>query len=339
MPRFLSRFVYFGYYLRETDWKELGRYLSYLRENGGHSRLRLLLDAMYCTFRYNIAIIDYFAFRFYELDRAGREKYAGTGFMYEFHRKMNPLDKRAVLHDKLRFLEAYAPFIRHAHCTVEDVENNSERFQAVLASTNERMVLKDAFGQCGWGVDVVDASMERDALLKRMRERGYNLVEAYVQQHPRLAELSPSGLNTVRMVTVLDENDQVHILGAILRMSVNSFVDNIAMGNIASPIDLETGVLQSEGVYKDITKPPVAQHPVTGTQIVGFQIPHWNAVLEMIDRAALHDRSNRSIGWDVAITENGPSLIEGNHNWCKFLWQLPYQRGLKHRILKFYQPA
>ncbi|MDP1166121.1 sugar-transfer associated ATP-grasp domain-containing protein, partial [Klebsiella pneumoniae] len=77
---------------------------------------------------------------------------------------------------------------------------------------------------------------------------------------------------------------------AILRMSVNSFVDNIAMGNIAAPIDLETGRLMSEGVYKDITKPPVATHPVTGKQIVGFQVPHWQAVLEMTKRAALHDR-------------------------------------------------
>lgn len=338
MPRFLRRYIYFCYYLRETDWKELRHYLSYLHENGGHSRLRLLLDAFYSTFRYNIAIIDYFNFRFFDLDTTGRETYAGTGFMYEFHREMNPPDKRAILHDKLRFLDAYAPFIRHAHCTIDDVERNSDRFQAVLASSGDCIVLKDALGQCGWGVDVVDASMAQDALLKLMRERGYNLVEAYVQQHPRLAELSPSGLNTVRMVTIIDQNDKVHILGAILRMSVNSFVDNIAMGNIAAPIDPATGKLQSEGVYKDFTKSSVAQHPVTDTQIVGFKIPHWDAVLEMIEQAALHDRSNRSIGWDVAITENGPSLIEGNHNWCKFLWQLPYQKGLKHRILEFYRP-
>mgnify|MGYP005842986211 CR=1 FL=1 len=339
MPRFFRRFMYFGYYLRETDWKELGRYLSHLRKNGGYSRTRLLVDAVYCTFRYNVGIIDYFNFRFFELDAAGREKYAGTGFMYEFHRNMNPVDKRGVLHDKLQFLDAYAPFIRHAHCVLRDVEENSGRFRKVLASTNERIVLKDAMGQCGWGVDVVDSAMDRESLLKRMRERGYNLVEAYVQQHPSLAEISPSGLNTVRMVTILDDKDQVHILGAILRMSVNSFVDNIAMGNLAAPIDIETGVLQSEAVYKDITKAPVAQHPVTGKQIVGFEVPHWSAVLEMTKKAALHDRSNRSIGWDVAITENGPSLIEGNHNWCKFLWQLPYQKGLKHRILEFYRPS
>src|SRR6056297_1535243 len=336
MPRIFRRFIYFGYYLRETDWKVLSNYLSHLHQYGGYSRSRLLSDAVYSSFRYNIGLIDFFEFRFFELDASERERWAGTGFMYEFHRKMNPVDQRDVLHDKLRFLQAYAPFIRHPHCVVRDVEEDSSSFQELLAASPDKIVLKDAMGKCGWGVDVVDATMDRKALLKHMQQRGYNLVEGYVQQHPELAEMSPSGLNTVRMVTLVDKNNEVHILGAILRMSINSFVDNIAMGNIAAPIDVETGKLLSEGVYKDITKPPESEHPVTGKQIIGFQVPHWQEVVSMTRKAALHDLSNRSIGWDVAITESGPSLIEGNHNWCKFLWQLPYQRGLKHRILEFY---
>jgi hypothetical protein len=258
--------------------------------------------------------------------------------MYEFHRQMNPPGEREVLHDKLQFLEAYAPFIRHPHCLLRDVEEDSPAFRQLLADSPTRIVLKDARGQCGWGVDVVDSTMDRAALLQHMHERGYNLVEGYVQQHHALAEMSPSGLNTVRMVTIVDEEGKVHVLGAILRMSINSFVDNIAMGNIAAPIDLNTGRLCSEGVYKDITKPPVAAHPVTGMQIVGFQVPHWGQVIDMTKKAALHNQGNRSIGWDVAITQEGPSLIEGNHNWCKFLWQLPNQQGLKHRLLEFYEP-
>jgi len=339
MHPLLSRFIYFGYYLKQTDWQELRRYLEFLKQSGGYARTFLMLDAIRSTFRYNIAIEDYFYFRFFEKGHASRQTYAGTGFMYEFHRDMNPVGKRELLHNKLRFLEAYAPFIRHRYCTINDVETESESFRTVLASTQSKLVLKDALGQCGWGVDVVDATMGRGSLVRLMRERGYNLVEQYVEQHPRLAELSPSGLNTVRIVTLLDDNDNVHILGAILRMTVNSFVDNIAMGNIAAPIDLETGKLTSEGVYKDIMKPAASVHPVTGKELIGFQVPFWNEVLEMVEKAALHEQANRSIGWDVAITEEGPSLIEGNHNWCKLLWQLPYREGLKHRILDYYRPG
>jgi hypothetical protein len=45
--------------------------------------------------------------------------------------------------------------------------------------------------------------------------------------------------------------------------------------------------------------------------------------------AALFDKSNRSIGWDIVVTETGPGLIEGNHDWCKLVWQLPVLKGLK----------
>ena len=44
----------------------------------------------------------------------------------------------------------------------------------------------------------------------------------------------------------------------------------------------------------------------------------------------------RSIGWDIVITENGPGFIEGNHDWCKLLWQLPVNTGMKS-VLESYK--
>ena len=52
----------------------------------------------------------------------------------------------------------------------------------------------------------------------------------------------------------------------------------------------------------------------------------------MVREASLLHPENRSIGWDVVITEEGPGLIEGNHDWCKLVWQLPVNRGLKDRL-------
>jgi hypothetical protein len=113
---------------------------------------------------------------------------------------------------------------------------------------------------------------------------------------------------------------------------VNSNVDNMASGNLAAPINVDTGLVSGPAVYSDITKKECYAHPITGVNIVGFQIPFWKEVLNLVSEAAQYDTRNRSIGWDVAITNSGPGLIEGNHNWCKLLWQLPAKCGLKHEI-------
>jgi hypothetical protein len=133
----------------------------------------------------------------------------------------------------------------------------------------------------------------------------------------------------------LSKENEVKFLGARLRITNDSFVDNLAAGNIAAAIDLDTGKVYGSGVYSDITKEDVEKHPITEVSIIGFQIPYWKETIEMVTKAALLHPENRSIGWDVAVTNNGPELLEGNHNWCKLLWQLPVKKGLKKELEKF----
>ena len=52
----------------------------------------------------------------------------------------------------------------------------------------------------------------------------------------------------------------------------------------------------------------------------------------MVKEAALLNKENRSSGWDVAITNKKPELMEGDHNWCKLLWQLPVKIGLRNKL-------
>jgi hypothetical protein len=173
-----------------------------------------------------------------------------------------------------------------------------------------------------------------------MKTEGYDLVEEYIIQHPDFMKLSPTAVNTVRIFTQLDVNDNIEILGCRLRISVNSSVDNMAAGNIAALIDEHTGTITGPAVYSDITKPDEKVHPITQADIVGFQIPFWTETINLVKSAAILHPQNRSIGWDIAMTENGPDLIEGNHDWCKLLWQLPVKKGLKpllERHLSEYQ--
>ena len=333
---FYKRSVYLVYYFKMLDRTKFGKFMRYAVNESGRSRLYLWFDTVNSVYRYNIGLMDYFIFRFFEKSRQERTKWVCTGYKYEYDMIMNPKSTRHLLENKIDFYESYQPFVIHANCQLSDLLEGNSRANAVLNNSSGKIVVKDALGQCGWDVEVLESnSYTKETLISYMQKKGFNLAEEYIIQHPDLSRLSPSGLNTIRIITQLNKHNEVDILGARLRISVNSHVDNLASGNIAAPIDLETGKVTGPGVYSDITKASVTHHPVTGLEITGFQVPMWNQIIELCKKAALHRQENRSVGWDVALTINGPEFIEGNHNWCKILWQLPVNQGLKPMLEKY----
>lgn len=332
---FIRRILYLFYYLKESDWKELERFLRYASESSGKLKINIILDSVLSVVRYNISFKDYYCFRFYDRCRSERSEWAGTGFMYEYQLRMNPKGSRELLENKVQFLKHYKLFIKRKSLHISDFKADMLILNDMLLNPSGRLVLKGSRGQVGAEVEVVNSERYTPLkLLSYMKQKNYDLIEEFVIQHSALDNLSPSGLNTVRIITQLD-NDEIVFLAARLRISVNSPVDNMAAGNIAAPVDLKSGTVTGPGVFSDITKNSVLVHPVTGKEIEGFIIPHWEKVLELAAIAARNASGNKSVGWDIAVTKDGAELIEGNHNWCKLLWQLPVNRGLKGELLRF----
>lgn len=330
--KFIRRLIYLLYYLKELNYKRIRSFNSYASRTSGKSGMRIWLDAVKCVFAYNVSLEDYYYFRFFELTRAERNLWAGTGYMYEYQLKMNPKEFRQVLEDKILFLSSFKPFFTRGHFALSELEEKHDLAEKMLVNGSGRMVLKNSYGQVGAQVEVVSTQdYSPQTLIEYMKKKDYDLVEEYVIQHPLLMDLSPTGLNTLRIFTQVHEG-VVHFLGARLRVSVNSPVDNMGAGNLAAPVDIQSGQVIGPGVYSDITKLDEEIHPITKKPIKGFTVPFWDKVLQLAETAALHKPENKSVGWDIAISEKGPELIEGNHNWCKLLWQLPVKQGLKAEL-------
>ncbi|MBN1185288.1 MAG: hypothetical protein JXB49_23590, partial [Bacteroidales bacterium] len=314
----LNRLIYFFYYLKRTDPKTYRKFLLYAHKSAARNCLQIITDSILSSFKFNNSLLDYFYFRFFEKNKEERRRWAGTGYMYEYQRIMNPVSSRDVLADKAKFLDQYAKFIRRKH---RDISKSSDQRQAIsvlLTGPTGKLVLKNALGQVGAEVEVINCKdFTPESLIGYMRKKKFNLIEEFVIQHPELMELSPSGLNTIRIITQINQEGKVDFLGARLRISVNSHVDNMAAGNMAASIDIESGIVNGSGVYSDITKEDEIIHPVSGKKIQGFKIPFWTEALELAKEAALHQPANKSVGWDIAVTGTGVELIEGNHNWCK----------------------
>lgn len=333
----MKRILYLGYYFKKMDWQKFWLFLNYTAQLTKKSKLSLFVDAIDCVFIYNISILEYFQFRFFEKTKKERQVWAGTGYMFEYQLIMNPKSERDILDDKTLFYKKYKDYFVHTVADIIDLKQNKTLVSKLLNTPSGKLVFKVADGKCGVEVKIKNANeFNEDSLITFMENNQFDLVEEFIIQHPKLNALSPSAVNTVRIFTQLNAKNEVELLGCRQRISVNSSVDNMAAGNLAAPIDDKTGIVSGPAVYSDITKHDENTHPVTGVNITGFEVPFWEATLKMVKEAALLHPQNRSIGWDIVITENGPGFIEGNHDWCKLLWQLPVKRGMKS-VLESYK--
>lgn len=331
-----SRIIYLFYYIRKLDLEKFRKFMDYASSRTGRPKRSLLWDVIGSVLIYNISILDYFYFRFYEKKKSERINWAGTGYLYEYQLKMNPKKARIILEDKIQFLHHFGPFYKRQYSDIHTIKSDRDLLHKLLENPSGRLVLKGSRGQVGAEVEVIACSdFTPSDLIEYMSEKDFDLVEEYVIQHQSIMALSSTGLNTVRIFTQIHKGD-IHFLGARFRISVNSPVDNMGAGNLAAPVDMDSGVITAPGVYSDITKQDEASHPLTGKAIKGFTLPFWKEVLDLSRRAALHTPENRSVGWDIAITDAGPELIEGNHNWCKLLWQLPVKKGLKQELERYF---
>jgi hypothetical protein len=154
----------------------------------------------------------------------------------------------------------------------------------------------------------------------RMRSYEMNLpgyvLQARLHQHPFLNNIAPYTTNTIRVVTFRDRANEIHVHFSILRVGRRgNMADNWDRGGISIALDPTSGVLG-----KGVLKPKygtqwVEAHPDTGVRFVGLQMPFWNDVLDLCSRAAQVTPNLRSIGWDIALTPDGPVIVEGNPDW------------------------
>jgi hypothetical protein len=122
-------------------------------------------------------------------------------------------------------------------------------------------------------------------------------------------------LATVRLLSCRNAQGEFEVTNASFRMAANpkSAVDNIHAGGIATPVDLAIGRL---GPASDLGLGPKFAwhdtHPVTGAQITGRILPFWPETMALARRAHAKFSEWAVIGWDIAILDEGPRLIEGN---------------------------
>lgn len=175
---------------------------------------------------------------------------------------------------------------------------------------------KEINGECASFIKHIADHSELISCYDEIKEKHLIFQDRLIQCE-KMNCLNPTSVNTMRTVTIRKDGEVIVFASEIrIGTTESGIVDNAAAGGILVGVT-EDGSLREYGIIKPghskITR--IKKHPDTGIVFGGFKIPYYQDAMKLVVRAhsALYDV--KSIGWDVAFTENGPVLIEGNDNW------------------------
>lgn len=264
---------------------------------------------IYSLHRFGCTYEEYVMFNFQSLDFNERSSFICDKVRYYLYNKMNLDRNHSIFRDKyLTYVNFKKYFGREIICI--KTEKDYEKFQDFL-SKHESFFVKPLDSDCGKGARYIYSSDYTDcrACFDEISSAGGVLVEEKIIQSDGIGSMHCSSVNTVRMITVKNKTG-VHIFHPFFRMGQNgSIVDNCAAGGIFANVDPQTGSCYTLG--HDERGNTYLTHPNSGIVIKGFKIPKWQEAVGLAKELAVLT-TNNYVGWDLALTDDGWILVEGN---------------------------
>jgi hypothetical protein len=177
----------------------------------------------------------------------------------------------------------------------------------------EKWLYRDGTYEGPAGQRFSDAEL-RAHILALVAKRGRYLIQECLRNHPDLMRFG-GGLTSLRITSCKDESGGFEVTNAVLKMSLaaGSSVDNFHQGGAVCRVDVSTG--EAGPAWDNWIKRPCVlhhAHPGTGAAIAGMLLPCWPETVAMVAKAASLFPDRIMVGFDVAITDRGPVIIEGN---------------------------
>ena len=157
---------------------------------------------------------------------------------------------------------------------------------------------------------------------------GYMFQER-VKPHEGVRAICGDRLATVRVYTINGENGP-EIFRVCWKVPAGKNVaDNFwRKGNILAAVDYTTGKVTRAIHGFALDQVEITHHPDTNAPLVGAMIPNFKAVLDLSLEAARVFNDIRIVGWDIAPTEDGAVIVEGNYAPDFKLVQMAERRGI-----------
>ena len=293
-----------------------------------------VIDMMWCSLRYGTSPNNYKNFDFANTKAAYRKSF----FTYRDSKRMmsNYNNSASIwkLENKYQFSLLFSEFYNRK-CLLSK-EMTIDEFRAFVRSGG--VIYKPLFGGQGNGIRKyalnADNYLDVFYVIKALND---GVVEELIVQHEEISAYYRDAVNPIRMQTVYNGNE-VDCISATITFSNGTEIANAsATRAIFCLVDVETGIINTDGIDYDGNY--YLEHPITGLSFKGFKIPLWKEVLYTVKQAAKTIPDIGYIGWDIAISNEGVVIIEGNNDPGYTAYQLPSltktHKGIRDKFKKY----
>ena len=305
----LDRFKILFRRVKNGSIKKMKYFADEIHEETGKSSLAIMADMCWCAAKYGIGYQEYRGYGFVDKSGALRKTFMTVNHNIALTREANDRELYPVLEDKGLFLKRYHDFVSRDWL---DTRECSKQDFIEFAGKHDTFFVKPINLSGGNGISKVTTSrIDPDKYYDLLtKDNGQYIIEEAIKQHPVMNRLNPNSVNTLRMVTLLKDGQPKYLYTILRAGQGNAVVDNAGSGGVYTFVDKD-GVCRFP-LYDEKKGLTMDKHPTTQMEIVGFKIPMFQEAVDYVMKAALVEPRLGYIGWDVAITEDGPTLVEGN---------------------------
>lgn len=306
-------------------------------------RLEVFFDYLSLYLSKGLTWEEYYDFEFEKQDKEFRRSFLGINEQRYYLDYLNPLKYYSLARNKYlahKMLENTGVRKSELYCYYQPearfISENSfaSDLKGVLSILKQKSVrscvIKATEGSHGHNVWVIknieyqdhDAVLCRfdgqNLLLSSLLEDDALIFESVVKQTKQFSSFNESSVNTVRFMTTLWPDGSAKVIATWFKVGrAGRCVDNAGNGgNVDAAVDVETGriynVVEFNGWRKD---KKIEYHPDSGSRIDGVIIENWPAIKEEVQRFQQAFPYCKAAGWDIAITDEGPVVVEVNDFW------------------------
>ena len=308
--------------IKNMNFKRMFSTIDEIHELSGKSKIYLFFDIINCALRYQSGYVDYLLFEMWRLNKDERKTVLTRGKNNVFVKYYNNPSYNHIFLNKNEFNEKFKKYLNREYIILNG--NNKDEFNKFLKG-KKVIFCKPTSGTHGDSMEKIVISEFKGDLYDYLYNKNLILVEEVVIQCEEMNKLYPYAINTVRIITVHKYDGEVLVVAAYQRIGNHGYiVDNYNGGGMVVPINEKTGIIEYPAVDK--RKQIYYKHPMTDTPIVGFKVPKFSSAVNLAKKAAKVIDEIRYVGWDIAITDKGPVIIEGNEYPGPDIYQLPVHR-------------